>query len=221
MKNLFFLISFFLVCIGIVTANAEPIQIGSSKTYWELNNEVLTISGHYSNEDYVYGMPDFPHQTLQPWAANRNSINTVVIKNGVGAIGACAFAGFKNLTSVIFESDNRVYHISSDAFYNCAALKSFTIPENLSSISGSAFRDCDVLTDIIVESASFCFEDGVLYDKDKTTLELYLSNNMRNSFTIPKTVTDINSRAFYGCDKLNVITFEKESLLQRIGLTQL
>jgi hypothetical protein len=50
------------------------------------------------------------------------------------------------------------------------------------------------------------YEDGVLYDRTKTTLVYYSMSNPRTDFTIPDTVRTIGRNAFFGCSNLTAVT---------------
>lgn len=101
-----------------------------------------------------------------------------------------------------------VIGIRSDAFKNCTKLTSITIPSSITSIASSAFEGCTSLTSITVDSENeyFSSADGVLFNKDMTTLIRYPIGKTATSFTIPNTVTNIGEYAFSGCTNLTSIT---------------
>jgi hypothetical protein len=73
------------------------------------------------------------------------------------------------------------------------------------SIEGSAFYECTNLTAINVDSANSAYtsENGVLYNKAKTTLVQYPAGKT-GAFTIPAGVTSIGDRAFHSYSLTNV-----------------
>ena len=125
---------------------------------------------------------------------------------GLTSIADEAFRGCSALTSVTIP--NSVTSIGSNAFLVCHGLTSITIPESVTTIGNAAFSTCFSLTSIIVENgnSSFISEDGVLFNKEKTSLLCYPAGKTQSEYTIPESVTRICSYAFDGCSALTSVT---------------
>ena len=106
--------------------------------------------------------------------------------------------------------------IADNAFYDCYALTSITIPDSVTSI-GMSLASCEK---IIVDSNNESYssdETGVLFNKDKTILLKYPSKNKNTSYTIPSSVQTIADYAFACCNNLTEITFGADSRLTSIS----
>jgi len=134
------------------------------------------------------------------------NIVSVTIPNNVITIEEEAFYGCTNIASVTLP--NSLTSIGNKAFYGCKNLTSVTIPDSVISIGNWAFSRCTNLTVINVNSNNNAFtsENGVLYNKYKTTLFIYPEGKTDSSFTIPNGVTKIDSYAFFECTSLNSVT---------------
>jgi ketosteroid isomerase-like protein len=132
------------------------------------------------------------------------NLTSVTIPNTVTSIGSRAFESCANLTGITIP--NSVTSIGSQAFNGCTSLTDITIPTSVTNIGTGAFSGCTKLTAINVDNANNAYssQDGVLYNKDKTTLIKY-PNVKTGAFTIPASVTNIGS-AFYGCTGLTSVT---------------
>ena len=150
---------------------------------------------------------------------------SLAIPNSVTSIGNWAFGMCSGFTGSL-TIGNAVTSIGDRVFYNCSGFTgSLTIPnsvesigigafsggcsgftgtltigENVESIGEWAFSSCKGLTAINVDNANanYSSADGILYNKNKTTVILCLTGKT-GSLTIPNTVTSIGDYAFYGC----------------------
>ncbi len=137
---------------------------------------------------------------------NCDSLTKVVIGNGVEKMDMYAFAECELLSDVTISQGAEV--IGYGTFYNCPSLTSIVIPESVKEIRGAAFARCDSLKSIMVDKNNKYFsndENGVLFDKDKTTLLIYPIGNGKTSCVIPDSVTAINEYAFYYHTKLTSV----------------
>ena len=137
---------------------------------------------------------------------NCSKLTSVAIPESVTSIGEYAFYNCNSLTSVSIPES--VTNIGEYTFYNCRGLTSVTIPNSVTSIGNSAFLSCSKLTEINVESANSAYtsENGVLFNKDKTTIVCYPIGKTETTYTIPESVTNIGEYTFYNCSNLTSIT---------------
>ena len=97
--------------------------------------------------------------------------------------------------------------IGEVAFYGCTSLSSVTIPDSVTSIGSYAFRGCTSLTAINVAEGNTAYvsENGVLFNKSKTSLIQYPAGKTDSAYTIPDSVTSIGYYAFLSADSLKSI----------------
>ena len=96
--------------------------------------------------------------------------------------------------------------IGAQALYDCV-LTGVTVPKSVANIGLWVFYLCKNLTKIEVadDNPNFSSEDGVLFNKDKTTLLQYPPGNARTSYTVPVGVTKIALGAFESCASLTEV----------------
>ena len=134
---------------------------------------------------------------------------SVTIPNSVTSIGEIAFCYCDSLTSITVDSNNANYSSLDGVLFNKAKTEliqypagnsrtSYIIPDSVTSIGNEAFRGCNSLTSITVDSGSehYSSVDGVLLNKAKTELIQYPAGNSRTSYIIPDSVTSIGKGAF-------------------------
>ena len=141
-----------VLSVGSVSA-AEPTIVDSgncgkdgSNVTWTLDsNGLLTISGtgEMAYYEMQYDSASDEYITTAPWG---NQAKMVVIGDGVTGIGAAAFYGCSDLTSVTMGSS--VTSIGDSAFSGCTGLTGIVLPGSVTSIGEYAFSNCESLTAI-------------------------------------------------------------------------
>lgn len=116
-----------------------------------------------------------------------------------------AFDGMTRLKSIILPVS--ITSMGDYAFRYCSSLVNITLPAALQSIGFRAFSNCTGMTEILADPANqyFSTQNGVLFDKNATQLIQYPGGKIGN-YTIPSTVTRIESYSFYACRKITGIT---------------
>lgn len=123
---------------------------------------------------------------------NSDTTGVVNIPSGITSIGMDAFYSARPSTVIIPDT---VTTIGNSAFKNCTYLNSITIGSGVTSIEAMAFSGCTSLTSITIP-------DGVTTISNRL---LQLDKNLL-SVTIGSGVTSIGDYAFYGCTSLTSIT---------------
>ena len=134
------------------------------------------------------------------------ALKGVTFGSGLKTIAEEAFTSCQSITSITIP-DN-VERIDDKAFSSCKALTTVTIGSGVTSIGGYVFNMCYSLEEIIVspENPAYCSEEGVLFNKDKTTLIKY-PNAKTGDYVVPNSVTRIDDVAFHDCQGLTSVTF--------------
>ena len=158
--------------------------------------------------DFEYSVLDDGTVEITKYIGSAEKVEIPEKINGksVTSIGNYAFEYCENITSVTIPDS--VTSIGFRVFSNCTSLTSITIPNSVTSISGEAFENCTSLTAINVasENSNYVSVNGVLYNKDKTTIICYPAGKKDNNYKIPDSVTEIDDYAFNGCISLSSVT---------------
>ena len=95
--------------------------------------------------------------------------------------------------------------IAEEAFYGCGKITTLTLPDSLNTIGAYAFHGCSNLVNI-TPGANFAFEDGALYNAEKTELIVLLPKAGKTEFNVPAGVEGIGDEVFYGCKTLTAVS---------------
>ena len=184
---------------------------------WHYDNDTgaLTISGTGSISDYS--------GTDIPWKAFKDSIRTVVITDGITAIGSSAFRQCGNLTKV--ELPSSVTKIGTYAFYGDSELAEAALGnviqigdyafcgdaklaeaalENVSKIGSYAFQNCSGIVSAALTSVTEIGQNA--FDGCSGLTSLSLGNEST-------AVVSMGTKAFQGCTSLTNVQFTNVEMI--------
>ena len=145
-------------------------------------------------------------------------ITAVEIHSDTKGIIDSAFFACRKLTKIYVSPRNPNYCSADGALFNKdqttliaypqGRTGEYLLPDSVTTIENGAFSYCSGLTAIHTnaENPNYCSVDGVLFNKDKTTLIAY-PQGKAGEYRIPDGVTNINSNAFRGCSSLTGVVF--------------
>ncbi|MBP5366751.1 MAG: leucine-rich repeat domain-containing protein [Bacteroidales bacterium] len=127
-----------------------------------------------------------------------DKLKSLELPNSVKYIGQRAISNCKSLESIKF--GNQLEEIDSWGLCENPSLKTVTLPKSLKNAYDPFQPGCTSLEAVYVEpgSKNFVSVDGVLFTADKKQLVTYPIGRPGNSYTIPKTVTQLHNSAFAG-----------------------
>lgn len=128
-------------------------------------------------------MPDFTYKESSiPWVKHLYTMEEVVIREGITALG-------------------------DYAFYN-TGVQYISLPASLTSMGNCSLEQNSFLTYIYVDEASetYASNEGVLLNKDLSSLLLYPCGRTDNYYVIPETVKTLEDRSFASCTNLYEVT---------------
>jgi len=134
----------------------------SGYTTWKLNDQgVLTVSPTEERYNGKCNMANY-HKVngvlTLPWSDYADLITTVVIEEGVNAVGQMAFYELPNLTTVVLPES--VEEVRNYAFKNCVSLVEINL-EKVAYIREGAFYGCssfvvgELADDVVIEDWAF------------------------------------------------------------------
>ncbi len=163
-----------------------------------------------------------------------NKLEKVTFKgtSTLKSIGSNAFKNCSALKKIAIPES--VTTINDYVFWDCTALKELTIPENVTTIGETVFFNCSALEKITVAEKNTKYDSrndcNAIIEKETNTLILgcnttVIPNDVAiigdfafaycelKEITIPASVTQIDSLAFFECTNLEKIAFETGSKL--------
>ena len=195
---------------GIITFDAPVTEIGDRAFYSCSSLTSVTIPDRVT--------------TIGDWAFEDCSrLTSITIPDSVTTLGDNPFVRCSKLTEFNgkFASADKRYLIVDGVLNSFAigcGLTEYTIPDSVTEIGRSAFKDCSSLTSVTIPNSVTKIENSAFYDCSSltnvtipdsvTTIESSAFRNCTNlaSITIPDSVTTIGRSAFGYCSSLTSIT---------------
>ena len=193
---------------------------------WFYNKDKTTIICAPLTLEGEYTIPAGINTVGQYAFAGCNGLTSIDFGN-VTTVGNYVFAGCNGLTSIDF---GNVTTIGKYAFRDCSALpSSLIIPPSVTSAGEGIFIDSGVEKvayskslyinlgcnwHIRYDSDDVLFEDGWIYNKDKTSI-IYAPLTLEGDYTIPGGINTIGEHAFAGCSGLTSIDFGNVTIINQ------
>ncbi len=204
-----------------------PVMVGAQQAQeflYQVENGQATITGYQGSATQVEipsEIDGVPVIAIGGYAFAHGSLQSVTLEEGIETIKSCAFAYCPSLKTV--HLPNSIKTLGYGAFERCTKLETLVLPDGLESIGESAFAECEALQQVVIpksvtsirnlafwacsslkeilvaeENQQYASQNGVLLDKEKTTLIWYPSQKENEIYQIPQGVKEIGFRAFEG-----------------------
>lgn len=133
------------------------------------------------------------------------SLKSINLSESVTKIGNDAFKGCISLQSVNIKKN--VTEIIKGAFKGCKSLINIRIPQKTTKIGKGVFTGCTLLQSIEVcpSNQFYTSINGVLLNKEQTTIIKYPPMKNDNEYSIPNGITKIEYDAFQDCISLESV----------------
>ena len=178
----------------------ESVICLNGNSFCEWDGELECLSANFIYEDDVL----FNKDKSEIISFRNQEIESYIIPDSVTSIGDGAFGCCSSLSSLFIP--NSVTSIGDGAFEGCSSLSSLVIPDSVVNIKGNPFYLWKGKLECL--SASFIYEDNVLFNMDKSKL-ISNRNQEAKSFIIPNGVMSIEKYAFSDCSSLISISVPK------------
>ena len=131
--------------------------------------------------------------------SSNDKLHEIALPKSIENIGMWAFEGCLELQKILLPDG--IQTIGDEAFSR-TAIEEIVIPASVIEIGDCAFSDCTTLKKITVleDNPNYCSIDGVLFNKNKTTLICYPPARDGEEYVIPVGTTRIGASAFWKCN---------------------
>jgi len=137
-----------------------------------------------------------------------STLKSISIPSMVNEVGLGAFSRCSNLERIEVSLENPYYSSLDNVLFNknaslliqlpASRRGKYLLPDSVESIQSSALKGCNRLTEFEVSdnNSNFNVIQGVLFDKNNSTLLKYPEGKTANSYVVPDSVLYISDNAF-------------------------
>ncbi len=148
------------------------------------------------------------------------NLESISFGSGVKNLRAGMFSSSRNLKEIIVSEENAVFTVQNGELYDkeittiiafpVAKADVYNVPDTVTNVDALNYYIYSNLEIIFSETHPlYVTEDGVTYDKDKTTV-ISCFKNKEGKYVMPESVAYINDSAFEGCDKLTEVVVSSQ-----------
>ncbi len=119
----------------------------------------------------------------------------IFFRSNLMSVGSYSFYNMKELTTVIIPNTTKLIKIGSSAFEGDDKLELISLPNRMTSIGPSVFKDCASLDTLTLPTTGIT----------SISAKLFMNASSLPNVTIPETVTVIKEDAFNGASGLNYV----------------
>lgn len=162
--------------------------------------EVKNDNIYFSSQDGILYNKDKTKLILAPYGY---TVNNLYIPNTVKEIGERAFFACENITGILY-IPNGVTTIGFQSFSQIGISGEVNIPPSVTDLKETAFYFSKSIAKINVDenNQNYSSQDGILYNKDKTTLIFAPQNLTIENLTLPNSVKTIEGMSFCECKNI-------------------
>ena len=195
----------------ILTSNNSEYKVESTnKNYTSIDGVVFSkdkkqICFYPQNKSSnSYTIPSYVEIVGKYCFAECSTLKNISIPNSIKRLEYAAFAECIGLTEITLSTNLEVI---GDYAFNYLNIENITIPSKVKEIGATAFVNARKLKNINVDANNNYYSsiNGILFNKDKTTLLIYPAGKTETKYQIPNTTKIVNENAFLDVPIVSII----------------
>jgi len=188
-------------CKGALVLDSSVTRINSSTRFYATPSNITSVSipattTSISNNPFGTNAKNLTEYIVDPDNLNYSSQDGVLYNKNKTVLIAYPFGK----TGTSFTIPDSVTTISTYGFYCLVNLQTVNIGANVTSMDNAFNIDCtpSSIAEIVIDpnNPSYSSQDGVFFNKNKTTLLIYPYGKTGTNYSVPSSVTTIRSSAF-------------------------
>lgn len=190
--------------VSLSSDNTGKIHVKDNVLYTDAGATLLMYPGWLKNEEFA--VPDGVKIIAQEAITNNPYLKKIVLNKELETIELRGIASCANVTEIVMTDSLKSVN---SAFSKMFMLESLFIPKDCV-LLGVNFMQCPkLILSVDTANSNYTLENGVLFNKDKTTLIRYSETKEDKKYSIPESVTTIGASAFAFNKHLETLTINE------------